>query len=259
MRAMVNNIEIVNLVGDRTLLEESKPQDGNKVRLLIAEEQEILREAYQSFFSNHPSIEAINSSGDTDGEVLVGKARALSPDVILLGIGVLQPTQVEVLEMLGENCPEVAIVLLSASYDINSFNALRQLSRGASVGRAYLLKHTIDTVDQLTRVICSVAEGRIILDPAMMEGLIISAEPKAGFLKELTPRELEVLSWMAKGYRNHTIAEVLYLEPKTVERHINSIYSKLGDYPESKHARVHAIMLYLRGMGLLPAEDYAEE
>ena len=66
------------------LLEESESQDGNKVKLLIAEEQELLREAYQSFSSNHSSIEAINSSGVTDGEVLVGKTRALRPDVILL-------------------------------------------------------------------------------------------------------------------------------------------------------------------------------
>ena len=258
MRAMVNNIEIVNLVGDRTLLEESEPQDGNKVRLLIAEEQEILREAYQSFFSNHPSIEAINSSGDTDGEVLVGKARALSPDVILLGIGVLQPSQVEVLEMLGENCPEVAIVLVSAAYDINSFNALRQLSRGASVGRAYLLKHTINSVGELTQVILGVAEGRVIIDPAVMDGLIASPNHPAALLKELSPRELEVLGWMAKGYRNRTVADILSLELKTVERHISSIFSKLGNCPESKDMRVHAITLYMRATGQLAAEDLGE-
>ena len=257
---MLDNIETENvgLVGEQVLPGKSEPQVDNKVKLLIAEEQEILREAYQSFFSNHPSIEAINSSGDTDGEVLVGKARSLKPDVILLGIGVLQASQVEVLEMLGENCPEVAIVLVSAAYDINSFDALRQHSRGTSIGCAYLLKHTINSVRELTHVILGVAEGRVIIDPAVRDGLIASPNPPASLLKELSPRELEVLSWMVKGYRNRTIADILFLELKTVERHINSIYSKLGNCPESKEMRVHAITLYLRATGQLPPEDLAQ-
>ncbi len=67
------------------------------------------------------------------------------------------------------------------------------------------------------------------------------------------------LSWMAKGYRNETIAEVLGLEPKTVERHINNIYSKLNSGPaNSKHARVHAVKLYLRATGQLMGEEVEE-
>jgi DNA-binding NarL/FixJ family response regulator len=229
------------------------------IRLYIAEEQQILREAYQSFFMSRPDIEVVGSSGDTTGDSLVRAALALRPQVMLLGFKLLQPAAVERLEILRESCPDTAIVLLSAYYDVKGIKALREFSRGASVGCAYLLKHTIDTVDQLIQVVLSVAEGRIILDPAVMEGLITSAESRATFLKELTPREMEVLSWMAKGYRNSTIAEVLCLEPKTVERHINSIYSKLGGAPESKHARVHAIMLYLRATGHLPAEDFNED
>ena len=189
---------------------------------------------------------------------MVGKARALKPDVILLGVGILQPSQVEVLEMLGENCPEVAIVLVAAAYDNNSFNALRQHSRGTSVGRAYLLKHTINSVRELTQVILGVAEGRVIIDPKVMDGMTASLNPPAALLKELSPRELEVLGWMAKGFRNRTVADILTLELKTVERHISSIFSKLGNCPESKDMRVHAITLYMRATGQLPAEDLGE-
>ena len=114
-------------------------------------------------------------------------------------------------------------------------------------------------MEQLTQVITAVAQGRIILDPIVMEGLMAPADTTANFLKDLSPRELEVLSWMAKGYRNTTIAEVLFLQPKTVERHVNSIYGKLGAAPETKHPRVHAITLYFRAMGLLPAEDFERE
>ena len=168
--------------------------------------------------------------------------------------GVLQPSRWNSWECSGKT----ALVLLSASYDINSFNALRQLSRGTSVGRAYLLKHTINSVGELTQVILGVAEGRVIIDPAVMDGLIASPNHPAALLKELSPRELEVLGWMAKGYRNRTVADILFLELKTVERHINSIFSKLGNCPESMDMRIHAITLFLRATGQLPSEDSAE-
>ena len=257
MLTMVGKIENkdMGLVGEELRQRGTERQNAHKVKLLIAEKQEIFREAYQSFFSQHPNIEAISILGDTDGELLVGKARALKPDVILLGIGVLQPASVNTLEILREHCPEVAIVLLSASYDASDFDALRRLSRGASSGCAYLLKHDMNSVRELTQVILGVAQGRITIDPAVLDGLMAAADSPTFLLKELSPRELEVLGWMAKGFRNGTIADVLYLELKTVERHINSIFSKLGNCPDSKDPRVNAITLYLKATGRLPLED----
>lgn len=231
---------------------------GSRTKLYIAEEQQILREAYQAFFLRHPGIEVVGTSGDTSVESLTTAAAALRPRVLLLGFKVLHPNTVDKLHRIREAAPDVAIVMLSASYDLKGIKALREFSRGASVGCAYLLKHTIDTVDQLTQVVQAVSEGRIILDPAVMEGMMSTLDPKSTFLKDLSPRELEVLSWMAKGYNNSTIADVLCLEPKTIERHINGIYNKIGATPESKHARVHAITLYLRATGALPAEDFTE-
>lgn len=231
---------------------------GTQLRLYIAEEQQILREAYQAFFLPHPTIDVVGTSGDTTIEALVAAAATLRPNVMLLGFKVLHPSTVERLNRIRESEPDIAIVLLSASYEVKGIKALREFSRGAASGCAYLLKHTIDTVDQLTQVVQSVAEGRIILDPAVMEGLITSSDAKSTFLKDLSPRELGVLSWMAKGYNNHTIADVLCLEPKTIERHINGIYNKLGATPDAKHARVHAVTTYLRATGSLPAEDFAE-
>jgi DNA-binding NarL/FixJ family response regulator len=231
---------------------------GSRVRLYIAEEQQILREAYQAFFLPHPTIEVVGASSDTSIEGLSNAAATLQPRVMLVGTKVLHAATVDKLKQVRVANPEIAVVLLSASYDVKAIKALREFTRGNGVGCAYLLKHTIDTVDQLTQVVQSVAEGRIILDQAVMEGLINSLDGKATFLKDLSPRELEVLSWMAKGYNNSTIADVLCLEPKTIERHINGIYNKLGATPESKHGRVHAITMYLRATGALPAEDFSE-
>ncbi len=229
------------------------------MRLYLAEEQQILREAYRVCFAAYPGLEIVGVSGDTAGESLVRAALALHPDVILLGIKILQPAAVEKLQALREHSPTVAVVLLSAHYDVKGIKALREFSRKSSGGCAYLLKHTIDTVDQLTQVIYSVAEGRIIVDPTVMEGLIATTETRSTLLKELSPRELEVLSWMAKGYRNDAVAEVLCLEPKTIERHINNIYSKLSITLASKHPRVHAVTTYLRGTGVLTADVLADD
>ena len=235
------------------------PNATKKVTLYIAEEQQILREAYQSFFLPHPDMDVIGASADTDAESLVRGVSTLRPNVLLLGIKVLQPAAVERLEALRKASPETAICLLSAYYDVKGISGLRAFSAGGSAGCAYLLKHTIDTVEQLTQVVLSVAEGRIILDQAVMEGLMSTPDAASPALKDLSPREMEVLSWMAKGFRNSTIAEVLCLEPKTVERHINNIYSKLGHFPPNKDQRVHAVTLYLKGTGQLAEEALSDE
>jgi DNA-binding NarL/FixJ family response regulator len=231
------------------------PKLDTKVTLYIAEEQPILREAYQSFFEPHPDFDVVGVSGDTDADSLASAAATFTPRVVLVGIKLLSPTTAEVLERLREASPETAIVLLSAYYDIKGITTLRQFSAGKPIGCAYLLKHTIDTVEQLTQVVQSVSEGRIIVDPTVIDGLMATSEKKTALLKDLSPRELEVLSWMAKGFRNGTIAEVMCLESKTVERHINNIYSKLGDIPTPKDQRIHAVTTYLRGTGQLPEEE----
>ena len=234
------------------------------IRLFLAEEQQILKEAYQSFFSQQPGIELLEPSYDTSAEFLIAAAREYKPNVMLLGVKMADAATVEKLERLREACPDLALVLLFAFYDNQGIKALREFSKNSSSGSAYLLKHTIDTAEQLTQVIFSVAEGRIIIDPMVMEGLIRTGESDNSFLRELSPRELEVLSWMAKGYRNDTIADVLSRDVKTIERHINNIYSKLhNDKDEgandSRHPRVRATLTYLKATGMLPNQQFFDD
>ncbi len=236
----------------------------NTITLYLAEEQQILKEAYHSFFSGHPTIEVLDSSTDTSSGSLIAAATNLAPRVLLLGVKTVQPDTVEKLVLLREACPQVSLVLLFAFYDIQGIKALRGFSQGASAGCAYLLKHTIDTVEQLTQVVSSVAQGRVMLDPLVMEELIRTGETTNSFLSELSSRELEVLSWMAKGYRNDTIAQALSRDVKTVERHINNIYSKMQhdktQGPDvSLHPRVRAALIYLRASGLLPPDQFIQE
>ena len=235
------------------------------VTVFLAEEQQILKEAYISFFQDQGAIEITGSTEDTSTESLVAAAKAHQPDAMLLGVKSVQKDTVRKLEDLRQACPKMAIVLLFAFYDVQGIKALREFSKDTQSGCAYLMKHTVDTVEQLTQVILSVVEGRIIIDPMVMEGLIRTGDGQAAFLRDLSPRELEVLSWMAKGYRNDTIADVLSRDVKTVERHINNIYSKLlsdrsGDEEEgSRHPRVQAALTYLKATGLLTNDQFAED
>ena len=235
--------------------------DVQTIRLYLAEEQQILRDAYRSFFSAHATIDLLGTTGDTSGESLVQTVAELEPNVMLLGVKTVKPATVEKLRMLREARGELGIVLLFAMYDIEGIKALREFFGESSGGCAYLLKHTVDTAEQLTQVIHSVAEGRITIDPMVMEELIGNGDAKSGFMSELSPKELEVLSWMAKGYRNDTIADVLGRDVKTVERHINNIYGKLhsSEGSESMDRRVGASLTYLAATGLLQRDHFNEE
>ncbi len=235
------------------------------ITIFLAEEQQILKEAYTSFFQDQQAVEILGSSDDTSTEFLVAAAKEHNPDAMLLGVKSVQKDTVQKLEDLRQACPKLGIVLLFSFYDAQGIKALREFSKETHSGCAYLLKHTVDTVEQLTQVVFSVVEGRIIIDPMVMEGLIKTGDGHGAFLRDLSPRELEVLSWMAKGYRNDTIADVLSRDVKTVERHINNIYSKLfsdksDDEEEgSRHPRVQAALTYLKATGLLTNDQFADD
>ncbi|MCH7714416.1 MAG: response regulator transcription factor [Chloroflexi bacterium] len=236
------------------------PSAVKTVRLFVAEEQHILKEAYNSFFTNDPNIDMLGSTLDTSTDSLVAAVEEFQPEVVLLGVKGLRASVVDTLRSIRDACPTTAPVLLFAFYDAQGIKALKEFTRDTAGGRGFLLKHTIDTVEQLIQVVCSVAQGRIIVDPMVMEELVRSGDPGSGYLRELSPKALEVLSWMAKGYRNDTIADVLSRDVKTIERHINNIYSTLLDSDDdSRHPRVRAALMYLKATGLLSTDQLVEE
>jgi DNA-binding NarL/FixJ family response regulator len=124
--------------------------------------------------------------------------------------------------------------------------ALALLEKG-SEGRAYLLKERVSDLDELVGAIRTVADGGSVIDPKVVEALVSSRRAdKKSPLALLTPRELEVLEQMASGRNNAAIAGVLVLSERAVEKHINSIFSKLGLSEETAvHRRVKAVLLFL--------------
>lgn len=149
------------------------------IKLYIAEEQQVLREAYIALLQDRPGFEVTGASGDTSADSLVVAALASGPQVMLLGFKTLDATTVDKLRTIREKCPNVAMVVLSANYEVKGIKALTEFARATPAGCAYLLKHTIDTVEQLTQAIYSAADGRIILNPAVMDGMIASQDPYA--------------------------------------------------------------------------------
>jgi DNA-binding NarL/FixJ family response regulator len=116
-----------------------------------------------------------------------------------------------------------------------------------SAGRAYLLKERVAGADELAQAIRVVAGGGSVIDPLVVDELVSArAKAKSSDLSWLTPRESEILGEMAQGKSNSAIAEALGVSERAVEKHSNSIFSKLGLSEErDANRRVKAVLVYL--------------
>ena len=122
---------------------------------------------------------------------------------------------------------------------------MRLFEHGSS-GVAYLLKERVGDLDQLATAIETVAEGGSVVDPKVVDALVGARTGATSVLDRLTARELEVLSQMATGRNNAAIARELFVSERAVEKHINSIFTKLDlSYEDDVNRRVRAVLLYL--------------
>ncbi len=133
--------------------------------------------------------------------------------------------------------------------------ALALLEDG-SAGRAYLLKERVASVDELARAIRAVAGGGSVIDPLVVDELVRARSAhQQSSLAHLTPRETEILAEMAQGKSNAAIAATLDVSERAVEKHTNSIFSKLGLSEEKDvNRRVKAVLLYLSEPSARPGE-----
>lgn len=226
------------------------------VRVYVVEEQEIYREVYKSIFPLTAPLELIGVSTRGNTTTLSREVLKLRPDVVLLSIKKLQKNAVDELEQMWLDCPGIGIVLLLVFCSAQDAELLRQLALKGKGGMALCLKQSLDQVEQLYRTILAASQGQVVLDPALAT-IMFAGKPECQFLQQLTARELEILGLLSKGYTNLAIAEMLYIEVKTVEHHLNSMYSKLKTDPDfnDKHLRVSAAKLYLETVGGLYRED----
>jgi DNA-binding NarL/FixJ family response regulator len=215
------------------------------IRVVLADDSFIVREGIRELLQSVDEIDVVAAAGD-----LVSLQEAIDrerPDVVLTDIR-MPPTNtdegIRLAAGLRTSAPSIGVVVLSQYADAEY--ALALLEKGAA-GRGYLLKERVSDLDQLVHAIREVARGGSVIDAKVVENLITArARNKRTALSELTPREAEVLAAVAEGKNNAAIAASLHLTEGAVEKHISSIFSKLGlSEEESIHRRVKAALIYL--------------
>lgn len=227
-----------------------EPTKSDSVSLYVVEEQEIYREVYKSVLTSRAPIELLRVSSNGDAATIKRAVAELHPDVMLLSTKKLEANIVAELEQIRTEYPKIGIVILLVLCSYQDIELLRRLAMKGEGGMALFLKQSLDQIDQLSRTIQAVSQGQVILDPPLAT-FMFAGKPECPFLKQLTARELEILSLLSQGYTNAGIAGTLFIDIKTVEHHLNSTYSKLKAYPDfnDKHLRVSAAKLYLETMG----------
>lgn len=194
------------------------------IRVLLIDDHTLLRSGIKALLARQPGFEVVGEAADgLDG---IKRAKELKPDVILLDLHMPGLSGREAVKILSRELPESHVVMLTVSEDAEDL--LETLRTGAS---GYLLKN-IDTqtlLDSIRRA----AEGESVVSPAMMSHLVrgLKSVPAAVQQTEkdkLSPREREILGFLAKGASNKEIARALDVAESTVKIHVQHILRKLN-------------------------------
>jgi DNA-binding NarL/FixJ family response regulator len=215
------------------------------IRVVVAEDSLIVREGLQQLLAASPNVEVVAAYGDV--EAVLDAVEGDRPDVVLTDIRMPPSNTDEGIRLanhLRVGHPTTGVVVLSQYAEPPYVLALLE---SGSDRRGYLLKERIHDRGQLVSAIETVALGGSVIDPKIVEVLVeANARTDSSPLAELTPRERDVLAEMAEGKSNAAIAESLVLTKRAVEKHINSIFMKLGlAASEEVSKRVKATLLFL--------------
>jgi DNA-binding NarL/FixJ family response regulator len=214
-------------------------------RVALADDSYLVRQAMRQVLDGVDGIEVVAVC--EDGAALLEAVERLLPAVVVTDVR-MPPSGddegIRIAAALRASHPEIGVVVLSQylepRYGID-------LLAGGAEGRAYLIKERINDRAELVTAIEVVARGGSLIDPTMVAMLMRPDHPREGSaLSELTPRELEVLREMAHGKSNAAIADTLVLTKRSVEKHVGSIFFKLGLQDEELVSRrVAAVLAYL--------------
>jgi len=213
-------------------------------RIVLAEDNYLVREGTRRLLEDSGAVVVVDAVGDATA--LRASVAEHLPDVVVTDIRMPPDHQLDGIVAahdIRRAHPTVGVVVLSQHLEDDY--AL-ELFRHGTGGLAYLLKERIGDLAQILHAIAEVRAGRSVLDPEVVDALIATRMPRRVSDHGLTPRELDVLHHMAQGKTNGAIAADLYLSESAIEKHINSIFSKLGLREEPQvHHRVKAVLTYL--------------
>ncbi|HYJ61194.1 MAG TPA: response regulator transcription factor [Actinomycetota bacterium] len=216
------------------------------MRVVFAEDNYLVREGTVALLGEVDRVEIVATAASFDE--LIDAVDEHEPDAVLTDIR-MPPTGtdegIRAAKRIRAEHPAIGVVVLSQYADDEY--AYDLLKDGAG-GLGYLLKERVGDVTELVRALDEVASGGSVLDPKVVEGLVAAKDRMAHSpLAQLTDREREVLSLMAQGMNNAAIAKALFLTDRAVEKHINSMFHKLGLTEEPDvHRRVMAVLAFLR-------------
>ena len=213
------------------------------MRVVVADDSVLLREGVTRVLQEG-GFEVVASVGD--GDALKRAVAAEKPDVAVVDVR-MPPTHTDegsrAAEQIRERYPDVGVLMLSQV--VEPQHALRLFGERPE-GFGYLLKDRVLDVDEFLDAVKRVARGGTAIDPEVVSRLV-GRPREEDPIADLSPREREVLALMAEGRSNAGICAKLFLSPKTVETHVNSIFNKLRlTQAPDDHRRVLAVLTYLR-------------
>ena len=215
------------------------------LRLVLAEDSYLMREGITALLALDDELDLVAACESYDD--LMAAVREQQPDVVLTDIR-MPPTQtdegIRAAKEIRTAHPSTGVVVLSQY--VEPGYALRLFHDGSD-GLAYLLKERVSDLNELAAAIQRVATGGSVIDPKVVDALIdAKTKRQPSVLARLSKRETEVLAEMAAGGSNTAIGEALFISPRSVEKHINSIFTKLDLPPaDDTHRRVRAVVMYL--------------
>jgi len=188
------------------------------IRVVVADDQAAVRDGLVALLSVTPGVEVVGEAAD--GAAAVTAAETLRPDVVLMDLRMPGVDGVEATRLIGESAPDVRVVVLTTHADDASI--LKALRAGAT---GYLTKESGRA--EIARAIEAAASGQSVLDDGVT-AILLAAAVDVPTSVDLTPREAEVLTLIARGKSNTEIAEELFVSAATVKTHINNLFAKIG-------------------------------
>ena len=189
----------------------------NTIRVMLIDDHEMVRLGLKSYLNLQPDVEVVAEAGD--GEEGLTKALEVKPDVVVMDLVMPKMTGVEATLALLKEWPQAQIVILTSYLDNEKIYPV--LEAGA---RGYMLKTS--SADEILSAIRKVARGEYAIETEV-EKKVEHHKRYPDLHEDLTAREREILTLLAKGYDNQRIADESFISLKTVKTHVSNILSKL--------------------------------